>query len=116
MANSNTSGLTVTRQHALTMALKFITTQFKNITIAQLEKNYQLSHSTLYRIENDMDVPRSANDYMRVFVRIIGAKRRSALLMGRTDLVDDIDHLLRDMMLVQNGVPTDEEIDHPEHF
>ena len=110
MANSNTGELKVTRQKALTMALKFITTRFKNITIPQLESEYGLSHTTLYRIRDKKAVSKSTEHYMRVFVRIISTKRHYAQLTGNDQLVTHIDHLLRDLMLVQNGVPTDAEI------
>lgn len=112
MANSNTSELQVTQLKAPTLALKFITTRFKNINITQLEEEYGLSRKTLYRILDENDLPRCSHKYMHVFVRIISAKRRFAQLNGNTDLVKDIDLLLRDLILVQHDVPTDDEILH----
>lgn len=109
MANSNTSELQVTQLKAPTLALKFITTRFKNINITQLEKEYGLSHSTLDRIRKNKAVPNSHDYYIRVFVRIIDAKRQSAQISGNDRLVQHIDHVLRDLMLVQNGIPTDAE-------
>ncbi len=115
MANSTTSELKVTRQKALTLALRFMLKMFKNVTISQLEKEHRLSRKTLYRILNEEEIPRCSDDYMCVFVCILNAKRRSAQLMGNHKLEEDIDHLLRDLMLVQYGVPTDDEILHFEH-
>ena len=115
MANSNTGELKVTRQKALTMALRFMLYNFKNITITQLEKEHGLARKTLYRILDGNDLPRCTDVYMRVFVRIINDRRRSALTMGMSDLIDDINHLFRDLMLVQYGVPTDREIAHSDH-
>lgn len=109
MANSNTSELQVTQLKAPTMALKFITTRFKNINITQLEEEYGLSRTTLYRIRKNKAIPNSHDFYMRVFVRIISDKRRTAQLTRNERLVLHIDHVLRDLTLVQNGVPTDAE-------
>ncbi len=110
MANSCTGELMVTEQNALTMALKFILKNFKNVTFSQLEKEYGLSRRTLYRILDSGSAPRCYDAYMRVCVHIINEKRRAALTVGNQTLCDDIDLLLRDMMLVHYGEPTDEEI------
>lgn len=110
MANSNTSELTVTRQKAPTMALKFLLDNFESITLTQLEKEHRLNRSTLYRISGGEAIPRGYEAYMHVFVSILYAKRRLALLTRNRKQRRAIDRLLRDMTLVQYGMPTDEEL------
>lgn len=110
MANSYKGELRVSGQNALAMALKFILKNFKNVTFSVLEKEHGLSRRTLYRIQDGGPAPRCYDTYMRVCVHIINEKRRAALTIGNQKLCDDIDLLLRDMMLVHYGEPTDEEI------
>lgn len=110
MANSNTSELQVTQLKAPTMALKFLLDNFESITLKQLETEHRLNRSTLYRIHDGEAIPRSYDDYMQVFVSILYAKRRLALLTRNRKQRRAIDRLLRDLTLVQYGLPTDGEI------
>lgn len=103
------SELLKTRQNALTMALSFILNNFTNITLSHLEKEYGLNRSTLYRIKKGENVPRGNKYYMEVFVLIIYNRRIVAMTTGNEDLYVKADVVLRDITLVQNGLPTDAE-------
>lgn len=93
----------------LRVALKFIVERL-GLSRVQLTERYGLSRMSLYRLWQGDRLERAYDFYLGVFVRILNERRLLALKLGDTERQQEIDHLLRDLLLMHCGVPTDAEL------
>lgn len=106
--NNKKKGL-ATALYAPAMALKYINNQLE-ISDTQIEQRCGISRRTLSRIRAGAKIPRAYPDYMDAFVSLLNEKRRLYVRLGDTTRSSKIDLLLRDLLLVHCGLPTDAEI------
>lgn len=110
MANPQT--LQFTEQNALVVALKFINRELR-ITNSALARTYGLRRATLEDIANKgIYLSRYHKKYMRIFIKVINGKKRQMQLLTNNNaiVVMKIKDLFYDLMLIENGIPTDSEI------
>lgn len=98
-----------TEQNALTMSLDFITNRLE-LKDTYLNQRYGLNRCTLSKIRRGESVTRVYKDFMHVFIKILHEQRLEYRKTMDFDRLNMIDHLLRDILLVEYGFATDEEI------
>lgn len=106
---ASSNELTSTEQNALKMALKYISERLL-ISDAYLNRRYGLSRCTLGKIRKGEMVTRCYDVYFKTFVRVLNNHRRLGTELCELPQSGEIDLLLRDLLLVHFGLPTDREI------
>ena len=92
------------KPYAPAIALKYINEKL-NISDLQLVERYGLSRTTMHRIRNGKTIARAASFYLSVFVDLLNEKRLIAERLGDQAKAQDIDYLLRDLLLLHFGIP-----------
>lgn len=106
MATSKT--LKFSEQNALTMALSYITDMLE-IKDTYLQTKYGVNRCTLSKIRKGEEAPRAHDFYMRVFISILNDHRTVFARAMDYERANRISALLRDMLLVEYDIPTDNE-------
>lgn len=94
----------------LAVALRFINDKL-NISDLQLVERYGVSRTTLHRIRIGKTISRASSVYLTVFVDLLNEKRLIAERLGDHAKSQDIDYLLRDLLLLHFGIPLEGEFE-----
>lgn len=95
--------------YAPAVALKYINEKL-NISDLQLAERYGLNRITLQKIKNGHKLPRAYHFYLSVFIDILNEKRQTAERINDTARQQDIDCLLRYLLLLHFGIEPDDEL------
>jgi len=101
--------LETTELDALNVALKYIVDNL-GISRKQLAVRFGLCRLTLCRVYQGRKLERAYDFYFGAFVRLLNEKRLVALSLNDKKREEEIDMLLRDLLLIHCGVPSDREI------
>lgn len=94
--------------YAPAVALKYINEKLK-ISDLQLAEKYGLNRITLQKIKTGHELPRAYHFYLSVFIDILNEKRQTAERIKDTARQQDIDYLLRYLLLLHFGISTNDE-------